>query len=566
MSVKALQQRVNSLIKAGNKAEAADILFEYWADNDRSLPNSLAAIIEEISDVSQTAAYILAFSLPEEQTQEKERLLKFASTSSDEIIIAEANMDLTEIYVVRNDDELALNHLKIAAANGSPAARYMLSLALSLGKMGLEKDVPEGVLLLKGLIKEGYPQAKVTLARLMLSGTVIEADLDPFQLVTEASAEGDMEAMEMLLELGSISNGLPADVDPMLPYTVIPDGMKRPKLVRDALVHELEIRAVEAEEITAGLYGFSNWSLLANAANDPKKPKGKFDEELEPAERNERNRLLSSVFSFYVDCEEYVSDIAIDLLKPTAKGGKPSLKRLQERVDNCMVPIGSRTFSAKMDSLTDQFGGRGDFERSLRTARPARADVWLGMMESALGWEFDEMDPDADADGSWIGKTHSDDKRLFDVFISRVSFTPGDRSDEHVFKIQRNIQNTTQNAVLLFSKPLVHLPDPENDFGVLYGGLILNNGKWNDFVLRPEGGIDDAIAQNLTIPEEMSEKDVAQFAFEGAGSLGLVMANNIADEDLENGNRWVPFGNINGWTGFMPKETAQMLKSMRRPS
>lgn len=564
MSVKALQQRANSLIKIGNKDEAADIIFEYWEDNNRELPKSLAVIIEKISDVSQTAAYILAFSLPEEQADEKERLLMFASTSYDDDIIAEANMDLAEIYVDRNDDELALKHLRVAASHDHPSAKHLLALALVVGKMGLERNIDEAVGLLTDLIDQEYTSANVTLANLMLAGLAKVPDFDPFQLIAEAAKAGDVEAMEMLVEFGSATNGLPPEEEPMLPYTVIPEGMKRPKLVRDALLHEFKMTKTDAEEMTAGLYGFSNWSLLTSAATDPKKPKGKYDEDLEPAELNERDRLLSSVFSFYIDCEEYIADIAISLLKPTARAGKPSLKRLEERINSCMVPIGSRTLSMNMNHIVDQYGGNADFENSIRKATPARADVWLDMMASFLGWKFDEVDPDADADGSWTGSTHAKDNRKFDIFISRVSFTPGDKGDEHVFEIQRRIQKMTQNAILLFNKPLIHLPDPKTDFGAFYGGLILDNGKWNDFVLRPEGGIDDAIAQKLTISEEMNEQEVASFSFKNAGSLVQAFANYLEDIDPESADGCVAFGTINGWTNFIPLEKAKMLSAMMR--
>jgi hypothetical protein len=562
MANKGIQKKVGSLIDDGRIDEAADLLLEAWMEHEGEIPSSLAALIDKISEISPKAAYMKAFILTEEQDEEAERFFRLASECEDGGVSGPANMSLTSIYMERGRDDLALPYLRKAVEHDVPMARHMLSLAYVWGKMGLKIDISEAVHLLEGLIKDEYSEAKVTLAQLIIAKKAKLPNVDPFQLIAEAAADGVEEAITMLLDLGKGLSEAPGNEEPMLPYVVIPDGMKRPKLVRDALVSEFGMTRDQSEELTAGLYGYSKWSVLTRAATDPKVKKGKFDEDMEPAELNERNQLLTSVLCYYIEIEDYIADIAINLLKPTARNGRPTLKKLQERVNSCMIPVGSRTISTNMNRLVDQIGVGGDLEKSMRTASPARADVWLEMLSSHLGWKFEEVDAKADADGAWIGRTLTKSRKTFEVFISRALFTPGDQGDDHIFKIRRSIEERADNAILLFSKPLVHLPEPRKDRGVLFGGLIFDDGKWNEFMLRPGGGIDDAVDHQLTIEEEMNPNDVSQFIFDGAGSLGQLIASYVNDADPRDKNGYIPFGTINGWTNFIPAELAKMMKGM----
>lgn len=565
MTIKNVEKRVSSLINVGRIDEAADLLLDTWQDEGNNLPEALAALVDQLSEKSPSAAYIKAFRLTERDRGEAERLFTFASTSNKSDVSAAACMALGGIHLEQGREDLALPFLVRSWEQKYPAAGYVLSLAYAQGRMGLVKDVDMAVTILRELVDEDDdPEAKLMLAQLIVAGKAKPADVDPFQLLTEAAAQGVEEAMAMLMDVGAVIGNNPDADDLMLPYIVTPDGMKRPKLIRDALVLEFDIRRIEAEEFTSHLFGYGEWATMMRDATDTTKKKGKFDEDLEPAELNERLRLLASVICSHVDMEDYVADIVVDLLKPTARSGRPSLKRLGERIDSCMVPIGSRTISQGMDRINDLVGSGGDFERAMRTSSPARPDVWIDMLESHLGWKFDITDIEADADGAWIGRVTSSDERTFEVFISRASLTPGDRGDEHVFQMRKDIEAKTRNAVLLFNKPLVHLPDPGKDAGVLFGGLLLDGGEWHEFVLRPGGGLDDAITQKLSIGEEMDPEVIAPFAFVGAGSLGRSIACYANDIDPAKETGYIPFGKINGWTNFVPPEMVEMMRNMKR--
>ncbi len=562
MSVKGIRESAAHMIDKGRTEEAADLLLEFWLECEDDLPKSLMTLIDRIYDNSPKAAYVKAFHLADKHGDEAERLFNLAAKSDDDVIAGTANMSLASINLVRGHADAALPFLKKAVEYNIPSAKHLLAVSYAHGQMGLKKDVNEAAYLLSELLEDNYSEAKVTLAQMILARELTMPDVDPFQLLAEAAASGVEEAMLILMELSKDNGNAQPDEEPMLPYVVVPNGTKRPNLVRDALVSEFDISKKDAEQITAGLYGYPRWSLLFSAATDPKLAKGKFDEELEPAALNERNELLASVLCFYIEMEDYVADIAINLLKPTAQNGKPSLKKLQERVDNCMVPISSSTINRSMNRITDQFGVGGDVEKAIRTASPARADIWLEALTTILGWKFDETDSNADADGAWIGRTTSRNQIPFDVFISRAAFTPGDRGDDHVFQLQKQIARRTTHGVLIFSKPLVHCPSPKKDQGALFGGLILNDSQWSEFVLRPEGGIDDAIAQKLHISEDMKKKEVAAYVFDGAVSLGRTIASYMNDIDPREEMACVPFGTVNGWTNFIPREAAQMIKQL----
>ncbi len=49
-------------------------------------------------------------------------------------------------------------------------------------------------------------------------------------------------------------------------------------------------------------------------------------------------------------------------------------------------------------------------------------------------------------------------------------------------------------AVLVFNQPTGWLPE-QGGGGLVHGGLLWSDNAWSDFVLRPGGGLDDALAQ-----------------------------------------------------------------------
>jgi hypothetical protein len=74
-------------------------------------------------------------------------------------------------------------------------------------------------------------------------------------------------------------------------------------------------------------------------------------------------------------------------------------------------------------------------------------------------------------------------------------------------------------AALMFNKPAGWRPE-QGPGGLVYGALLWWDGAWSDFVLRPDGGLDDALAQRGRDLAHPDARTVAAFGF--AGALGLL--------------------------------------------
>lgn len=103
--------------------------------------------------------------------------------------------------------------------------------------------------------------------------------------------------------------------------------------------------------------------------------------------------------------------------------------------------------------------------------------------------------------------------------MSAVAYIPGDLRDEHVARLKADVAAAhPAGAALMFSKPLGWLPE-QGQGGLLYGGLLWWDKAWSDFVLRPGGGLDDALAQRGCDLAHPDARVLATFGFAGVGGL-----------------------------------------------
>ncbi|WP_210243609.1 hypothetical protein [Mesorhizobium sp. B2-4-3] len=209
--------------------------------------------------------------------------------------------------------------------------------------------------------------ASVALARVML--TEIEIDgFDPVALLCEAAEVDNPKAQAILEEL---EDEIDEDdrLHDILPHMVVPDGMKRPKLVRDALTRETGMPAAVAETMTARFHGFLDWGRLKNAAEDPRRPKGPFDEECGALVFDERREIQAEIAVVFGFADEGTAAVAVRLLSPTSRKGKPSLRRLGERLEGRMFPFGPKELSDRMEGFLSSMGFDGDMD-ALQTLFP----------------------------------------------------------------------------------------------------------------------------------------------------------------------------------------------------
>jgi len=105
------------------------------------------------------------------------------------------------------------------------------------------------------------------------------------------------------------------------------------------------------------------------------------------------------------------------------------------------------------------------------------------------------------------------------VFMSAVAYIPGDLGDAHVVRLKADISAAyPAGAVLVFNRPTGWLPE-QGGAGLVYGGLLWSDNAWSDFVLRPDGGLDDALAQrghDLAYPDAPT---LTALAFAGASGV-----------------------------------------------
>jgi len=320
------------------------------------------------------------------------------------------------------------------------------------------------------------------------------------------------------------------------PVRVVPSGIGRPRAIAAALREGMQAPPKEAEEITAYMLGFGSWRELARAAKkgnaDPP------DEECGAEEVRRRRAYQAHMLALCVDMGPAAAAIAIEALMPTATASlpvldPPTLARMQaasylhadaqgaedldeEEEDECGPFDGDGDPAEALDMLAEMLGAgpKGDLmglADNLRHMQPIQPDVWLGMMEEHLGWAFSDVDEDAERDGDQVAVAVGSGQRRVPVFMSSVAYIPGDLRDDHVARLKAHIGAAyPAEAVLMFNKPAGWLPE-QGPGGLLYGGLLWSDKAWSDFVLRPGGGLDDALAQrgrDLAHPDARTVTDL----------------------------------------------------------
>ena len=452
------------------------------------------------------------------------------------------------------DPAAALSHFEQAARLGHGEAAF---------NAGLMHDEGKGVPPSAGQARELYHRgaelghaASMTNLAIKVMG---QAPEEATTLLERAAAGGDDKAAGLLqgwTETGmarAAGSGLDPEGDaPLpLPVCVVPSGTWRPKAVAVALRLSAQASSKEAEEIAAFLYGFGSWRELVRAAT-----KGRADppdEECDPAEVRRRRAYQAHVLDECSDIGLEAASIAIEALQPTAKAGRPvldqdTLARMRaasdayaealfedelddeddlddgedlDAADDVTAALGRMVEATGVDPQCDPLG----LFDTLRRVHPIQPGVWLGLMEEHLGWVFADVDEDAEQDGEQVAVAVGSEGQRVPVIMSAVAYIPGDLSDVQVARLQADIGAAhPTGAVLVFNRPTGWLPE-RGGGGLVYGGLLWRDGAWSDFVLRPGGGLDDALAQRGRDLVRPDARTVAELGFaEASGVLHSLAA------------------------------------------
>jgi FOG: TPR repeat, SEL1 subfamily len=457
------------------------------------------------------------------------------------------------------DIDRGIKLMKMSLHLGYPNAAAELGSYYEHGKFGLPTDSKKAVDLYVEATEGGSAEGMYKLANYMLSNTVAVGTYHPLELIKRAAELGHPEAAGLITKLAEmVSAAEEAEVDEILPYVIVPDGLSRMEQARAAIVNEFSVGSEQAAECVAALMGYPSWKMMDEAVQSKKAP-GKFDEDCSAVEFNERERLQTDVFARKMRVDETTALTAVKLLRPSSRIVQPSLRRLDEIMEGGIG--GAADLEEAITEFLEHAGLPTDLSASpFRIVWPLQAKLWLDLFESH-GWTMRRRRNDASGDGDQIAVTETTDGRLFKVFMSGVSYEPGDLGDTHVENVMGTITKACECAVLIFNHPRISTIRGSEHAAALYGGKILNNGIWADFVLRPADGIDDALRQHEKRINLLSPKEVSEYAFEGAIKLACRISGHVfQQEDCKQ------FGLLQGatnWSSPMPKIAIEAMELMR---
>jgi len=126
--------------------------------------------------------------------------------------------------------------------------------------------------------------------------------------------------------------------------------------------------------------------------------------------------------------------------------------------------------------------------------------------------------------------------------MSAVAYIPGDLGDGQVARLKADIGAAhPAGAVLVFNRPTGWLSE-RGGGGLVYGGLLWWDRAWSDFVLRPDGGLDDALAQRGRDLAHPDARTVTELGFAEASGVLHSLAAYLAG--LEPDEAEVQFGSV----------------------
>ena len=573
--------------QAGQWRDAGAVLSNAMAVAPASLKGQVAAALEAAAPYSEGAAANLAFALlsadgvPRDVGRARALFASVAASGETELH-GYAHNWLGHVALGKfggcRTPAVALSHFEQAARAGHGEAAFNAGLMHDEGT-GVPRSESRACDFYRLGVELGHVPSVTNLA-----AKIIKHDFKAAMDLCERAAEaGDGKAaalLQVLTEAGmavAVEGGLAPEEDGDVPppVRVVPSGIGRPTAVVDALREGLRAPPKEAKEITAYMLDFGSWRELALAAKKDKADPP--DEECGGEEVRRRRAYQAHMLTFCVDMGPAAAEIAVEALLPTAKAPSPALDaptlaRMQaasylhadmqggedlneeEREYEPFAEDGDPADT--LDMLTDMLGA-GPKRDPLglmdnRHVHPIQPDVWLGMMEEHLGRAFSDVDEDAELDGDQVAIAVGSGRRCLPVLMSAMTYIPGDLRDKHVARLKAHIGAAhPAGAVLMFNRP-VGWPPEQGPGGLLYGGLLWWDKAWSDFVVRPGGGLDDALAQRGRDLAHPDAQTVATLGFIGA--TGLLHSLAACLEGLEPDEANVRFlRSDSGW--LMPLAT-----------
>ena len=227
-----------------------------------------------------------------------------------------------------------MGYLKHAAELGHSEATLRLAIGYDLGIFGNRVNVARALESFADAVDDDYPPAKLAMAEFLIRRGIDDTVYDPIELIREAEdddIEGASELLAILRQAGYPGTETEEEDLPLLAERVIPADLSRPRLVVEALRNETDVSHEQASILVSALHGFPEWEDLETAVNTSGSA-GPFDEELSRKRLRDRQMDQADIIQAFFGITYEEAEVFQELLKPTARGGLPSLRALSKTI------------------------------------------------------------------------------------------------------------------------------------------------------------------------------------------------------------------------------------------
>lgn len=328
-------KELEALARASLWDEFCDKVYELLDRQDGDPDGKVFALLDDAAGRSTEAALVAGmsysrYSRPDAGGEARRHLLK-AARSPNPRDAAMANLALARHLSSdeRHWPEVAAR-MEEAAFMGNEEAMAAFGIIRIAGKMGLRANLDEGEMWLIQSSDRESPSGCYELAMHILNSGRNPYARNPIKLLMTAAELGHEPARKAIFEMGLLDEDAH---DPMLPYPVVPAGSARATAIVDTLCNLFDVDPDEARELVAALHGYPDWNLMMEAAGDPAKKKGKFDEDCTADERSERERLQTSVVQHFLHLPSFIAEAVVEVVRPTASSGEVALEDFRRAVD-----------------------------------------------------------------------------------------------------------------------------------------------------------------------------------------------------------------------------------------
>lgn len=338
----------------------------------------------------------------------------------------------------------------------------------------------------------------------------------------------------------------------------IPADPEKPHKIAYAIVKATNMPMGRVRRVVAELYGFSSWADLDRAMRGSRDlPDEDAPAEAVRARRDRHREVLSRYFSL---SDREIETLAANLAPTTL--GDPEFDYSQE--GKLFGGVSAKELSQSYKDMAEATGvDVEDALEKIRASNPCHARPWINALRASFGFDLIEEFPERKGPLEHIAST-TWNQVAWPIYLSSVRASPGDFDDPIIHAAQKRIAAENERALLLFDHPAIFMvPDRKDPTkasdGVIYGGRILRDGRWSDFVLTA-GGMGAVAPQNIRTITQLSRGFISDHTTPDGLNLVVELSKQTAIYPTE--DPLIRVGSVRGWTTVMifDRSQEQMLK------